>query len=108
MSATSLKTCVKIRTSTFGWNNCLRGRLRTDAPKQLAAACDRLMSIETAIGPDTVGMIEMLVLDRFTVLALQHETGGGLDQERDALARLTEAYGLLCLDQEAGRAFASS
>lgn len=108
MSATSLKTCVKIRTSTFGWNNCLRGRLRTDAPKPLAAACARLTSIETALGPDTAGLIEMLMLDRFTVSALQHETGGGLDRARDALARLTEAYGLLCPDQEAGRAFASS
>ncbi|KCZ85800.1 hypothetical protein HAD_08945 [Hyphomonas adhaerens MHS-3] len=84
------------------------GRLRTDAPKQLAAACERLTSIETALGPDTAGLIEMLVLDRFTVSALRHETGGGLDRARDALARLTEAYGLLCPDQEAGRAFASS
>ncbi len=84
------------------------GGLRTDAPKQRAAACNRLASIENALGSETTGLVEVLVLDRFTVSALQHETGAGPDRAGDALARLTEAYGLRRPDQEAGRAFASS
>lgn len=84
------------------------GRLQTDTPKTQAAARTRLLYVEKTLGPEKAGMVEMLVLDRFTVTALHHRTGAGLEDARNVMVKLGAAYGLIDPDQEAGRAFASS
>lgn len=84
------------------------GRLRSETPRALAAARARLEAIEAALGPVRSGLVEMLVLDRFTETALRHVTGQGEAAARAALIRLAAAYGLGLPDQEAGSAFASA
>ena len=84
------------------------GRLRADNPNALAAARNRLLAVEQALGPDGAGMAEMLVLDRFSASALRHRTGEGPDAAQDVMLALAGVYGLITPDQEAGRAFASS
>ena len=84
------------------------GRLRTDAPKTLAAARERLASIEASLGPKQAELAEMLVLDRVTLPALRHVKGMGADEAREILSALAGLYGLMAPDQEAGSAFASA
>lgn len=84
------------------------GRLRTDAPKALAAARERMAEIETALGPKRAELAEMLVLDRMTLPALRHVTGLGPAEAREVLSALAGIYGLMTPDQEAGSAFASA
>jgi len=84
------------------------GRLRNETPQALAAARTRLLAVENALGPDKASMVEMLVLDRFTVPALQHRAGAGLEEARDVMVELGAVYGLVDPGQEAGKAFASS
>ena len=84
------------------------GRLRTDAPKTLAAACARLAAMEVSLGTDQVELVEMLVLDKLTPAALLHVAEAGQPEVREALVGLAIAYGLAGPDQDAGRAFASA
>jgi hypothetical protein len=84
------------------------GRLRTDAPAALAAARARLEQVEAALGSVRVDMIEMLVLDKFSAVALRHVTGAEPSVALQALTRLAVAHGLAKPDQVAGRAFASA
>ncbi|MBD3768867.1 MAG: hypothetical protein IE925_01880 [Rhodobacterales bacterium] len=84
------------------------GRLRTETPKQLAAARARLEAVEAELGPEVTSLIEGVVLDRFTRRALFHAAGAGLAEAQEALVRLAGLYGLLGTAQDAGRAFASA
>lgn len=84
------------------------GRLRTDTPRALSAARDRLQRFEDALGADRMELVESLVLDRVTPAALDHVSAAGLSGARDALVCLAEAYGLAGPDQDAGSAFASA
>lgn len=83
------------------------GRLRTDTPKALAAARERLGAIEAGLGTAQAELAEMLVVDRMTLPALNHVAGAGMAEARAALIGLAGAYGLLP-DQEAGSALASA
>ena len=84
------------------------GRLRTDTPASLAAARVRLEQVEAKLGSVRVEMIEMLVLDKFSVVALRHVTGAEPAVALAALTRLAVVHGLAEPDQLAGRAFASA
>jgi len=84
------------------------GRLRTDTPAALAAARARLEQVEENLGRVRVEMIEMLVLDKFSAVALRHVTGAEPAVALQALTRLAVVYGLAEPDQLAGRAFASA
>ncbi|MEZ6001471.1 hypothetical protein [Hyphomonas sp.] len=84
------------------------GRLRTNDPKVLSAARNRLLTVERVLGPDMAGMAEMLVLDRFTLSALRQRTGAGLEDARGVLVELAGVYRLTGWGQDVGRAFASS
>ena len=53
-------------------------------------------------------MIEMLVLDKFSAVALRHVTGAEPAVALEALTRLAVVHGLAEPDQLAGRAFASA
>ena len=83
------------------------GRLRTDTPKALDAARERLAAIEADLGTAQTELAEMLVLDRMTLTGIGHVAGAGMAEARTVLVRLAAAYGLLT-DQEAGNAFASA
>lgn len=87
-----------------------QGRLRTDQPKARVDATARLRAIEDALGGNTAAVIETLVIDRLTPLALAHIEGAGLKEAAAILERLCVLYGLsvLARTQEAGSAFASA
>lgn len=84
------------------------GRLRTDTPAALAAGRARLQRVEADLGSVWVEMIKMLVLDKFSAVALRHVTGAEPAVALEALTCLAVVHGLDQPDQLAGRAFASA